>query len=285
MAIETGIVCNVSADTSQAVQQFANFNAAATSANATLDAGTQAMINMGKTMEGMNASLQNLSRSQAVANTESDSWMQNMLGITTPMGMLTKGLSILKGAWAEAKVEVAQYQKYAQQITQGGKTTYAEASQEINAIAASTGNLISVTKIATDKNILQRNAVKLTNAEMALIYKSAVGLARQTGQNIDEVTDKLTKSISKGTSEAMMEYGLFANELTGTKTEKVKVIMDTLAKGFSDISMEAGLNRDDSCGHSRISAVVEVEPSVATPGIKLAVKGDSSCKVVICIGV
>ena len=239
MTIDTGILCSVNADTSQGVQAFQNFNAAAATTNATVDAGSQSLLNMGKTMEGMASSLQNLSRSQAVANSESDSWIQNMLGISTPMGMLTKGIDIMKSSWVEAKNAVADYQKYAQQITQGGKVGFADANLEVQAIAASTGNLISLTRIATDQNVLQRNAVKLTNKEMELVYKAAVGLSRQTGQSIEEVSQKLTNSIAKGTSETIMEYGLLSQELTGSKSEKIKVIMGTLETGFSNIGMEA----------------------------------------------
>jgi hypothetical protein len=187
----------------------------------------------------MAKSLDNLSKSQDVQNAQSDSLISQFQAMKNPMGQVTLGLNKLGAEYDKLKESVKAYQTYQMKLSTGKNTDMEAANAEVQGVAASLGNLISVQDIATARNKLQRNAVKLSAEDMQVMYKAAYALSRQTGEDIGEVSTRLTNSISKGTSEAMMEYGLFTAELTGTKPQKVALMLDTLRQQFGGVTVAA----------------------------------------------
>lgn len=113
----------------------------------------------------------------------------------------------------------------------------AAAGANIDALRASTHGLVETDNLLAFAGKAQHAIWKLNQQEMELVLQGANALRIQMGTELQPTVEKLTESITKGSSRALKEFGIEAKD----KTELLRVMQERIAS----LRGEASLVGDD----------------------------------------
>lgn len=99
------------------------------------------------------------------------------------------------------------------------------------------GNMIPAKGLA--KLAEYEKAMNLTTKETEALAAAAVDLSRIAKIDTAQALDKLTRSITSGSTRALQELGIQTEEITGTKLEKMNYVLGKLTGSMDDTSRAA----------------------------------------------
>lgn len=102
--------------------------------------------------------------------------------------------------------------------------------------SAARGQIDTLELMKAQQKLAQAGA-KVTSEQFKILAVRATDLAQATGKDATQAFTQLTDSISRGTSRALREYGIYLTEggdITATQTKAVKAMTD----GFEDMTVE-----------------------------------------------
>ena len=99
------------------------------------------------------------------------------------------------------------------------------------------GNMIPAKGLA--KLAEYEKAMSLTTKETEALAAAAVDLSRIAKIDTAQALEKLTRSVTSGSTRALQELGIQTEELTGTKLEKMNYVLGKLTDSMDDTSRSA----------------------------------------------
>ena len=124
------------------------------------------------------------------------------------------------------------------------------------AMAASDGMIKPMT-LAKGANTLMRGDLKLTQDQMDAVAKAAVEIGRATGEDVNQVFDRLSKGILKGSTEAFSEYGIQVSNV-GTIQQRQQRILEQVTARYGGLSIavnDAAEAQDAAANKSQIQMI------------------------------
>lgn len=174
--------------------------------------------------------------------------------LTADTSQAQSAMGALKTSWINAAAGMAVVEKAFNAVASAASTVnqairdqgqFFSAVKDESALAAVqigmsvTDGMIKPMAIAKAQNVLMRGDLKLTQDEFNAVAKAAVELGRATGEDVNTVFDRLSKSVLKGSTEAVSEYGISVKN-TGTIQEKQKAILGELVSRYGGLTIAVG---------------------------------------------
>jgi hypothetical protein len=173
--------------------------------------------------------------------------------LTADTSQAQQAMTALKAGWVNAAAGLTVVEKAFQHVgaaVEKVNQTLREQGQFFSAVKddaqlaavqismAATDGMIKPMALAKGANVLMRGDLKLTQEQFDAVAKAAVELGRATGEDVNNVFDRLSKGILKGSTEAFNEYGITIRA-TGTIHERQATILKEITSRYQGVGVAA----------------------------------------------